>query len=299
MRARVILFLFATVCACSKREILCGSWELAKKNTFVDSGSPQLSLIHSVGNRHVQIDDFVFTPRCFPNDCVTYGRSFGGEVAMYAVCGDRIPMRLMISRDALDNWSQTTDGLQRVAAITSRGDHVLRTQSVYRIADIRRRSLSQPKQASDWRQRGILEIYPVTEEVQIDRRSVDGTMLLAAIDSREISTAIALIRMGAPLNVKDIYGRDPLTLAAERDEPTVVVALIDAGVSTVAVDVRGDDVLAIVVNHYNKEAIRALAARCHLRVDVNKALRIATSLNQQDTVVILSAWIRRREREEC
>ncbi|HSP14151.1 MAG TPA: ankyrin repeat domain-containing protein [Thermoanaerobaculia bacterium] len=294
MTLRVLFTIAMFVAACTWRERLCEHWALEQRETMPESGAPQMALVRTSARPPMRVDTHVFQPSCFSEDCVIYGTHRGGDERIFVVCGDRRPIQLNVARGELDAWHFGTDGFE------TDGEPVLTHGKLYQQRRLFKRSalftvaIAQPVIESDWAKGSVRTLDPESDLLPIDPKSaIARKMLTAAIARSDGAIASDLIKAGTDIETTDDDGQKPIVLAAQAGLHEVVRNLLDAGADSSSRDVRGDDVLMIAVNRHDVVLVKILFdRRGALQVDPRAALRVASSLGQDDTVPMLEAWAR-------
>ncbi len=99
-----------------------GSWYLGKgPSQVIEAGTQFQMLYRKGGRRYVRMDGGIDDARYYPPDCVVYSavREYRGPI--FAVCGDRMPVRIMNS--GID-WSFHEDGLLLPRGTTLAGSSI-------------------------------------------------------------------------------------------------------------------------------------------------------------------------------
>lgn len=131
-------------------EAIGDSWYLGTSSTnlIIEAGTRFRSLYRKTGRRYVQVDRMIDVARYYAPDCVVYSavRDYRGPI--FAVCGDRMPVRIMNS--GID-WSFEEDGLVLPRGRTLAGSNIrVETTELKPIEAIVALALRSPPYATDW-----------------------------------------------------------------------------------------------------------------------------------------------------
>ena len=109
--------------------------------------------------------------------------------------------------------------------------------------------------------RRLVELHPIDFKLVIeDGRDLDKhkTLLMTAIDQRQVVNARALIEAGADVNARDYSGNTPLMIAAKKEQYTLVKDLLDKGAKSNLINDRGKSALLLAVDSLDIFSVKYL-----------------------------------------
>jgi hypothetical protein len=128
---------------------LGGSWYLGTSSSLITgAGTRFRRLYRKVEGRYVQVDERIDEARYYSPDCVVYSAVRESREPVFAVCGDRTPVRVMNS--GID-WSLQEEGLVLSSGRTPAGSTTrVESTELKPILAIMALALRQPTYADDW-----------------------------------------------------------------------------------------------------------------------------------------------------
>jgi hypothetical protein len=137
-----------------------GAWYLGSNIPFdiIEAGTRFRSLYRKDGRSYVQVDRMVGTAQYYRSGCVVYEAVHTYRGPIFAVCGDRTPVRII---DGGDNWSIQPEGLISPETRRRQGTYEFVGPLVLKpIEAIITLALQQPPYAADWAKRDSVAWMP-------------------------------------------------------------------------------------------------------------------------------------------